>query len=68
MIDLTILITFNLLKSLKAQFQNPARKVYWRFVKEAERPRVVHARIAPVMDKDNLYAQVTVRICTDQVI
>ena len=33
-----------------------------------ERPRVVHVRVAPVGTKDNLFAQITVKMHTEQVI
>jgi len=52
---------------LKSQFQDPSKKLHWRFVKEVDRPRIVHARVASVFDNDNLYAQVTVRMHTEQV-
>lgn len=36
-------------------------------MKEIDRPRVVHARVASIIDKDNLFAQLTVRMRTEQV-
>ncbi len=36
-------------------------------VEELERPRVVSARVAPLITKDNLFAQVVVRMHTKQV-
>ena len=54
-------------QALKQQFLNPAKKIHWRFIKEVERPRLVQARVASIFEKDNLYAQVTVRLHTEQV-
>ena len=56
------------LQALKQQFLNPAKKIHWRFVKEVERPRLVQARVASILERDNLYAQVTVRLHTEQVL
>lgn len=39
----------------------------WRYIKEVELPRVVHARVIDVITKENLFAQVTVRFHTQQV-
>lgn len=39
----------------------------WQFVKSLEPPRVVHVRTTEMLSKDNLYAQVTVRLHTQQV-
>ncbi|XP_057293888.1 39S ribosomal protein L45, mitochondrial-like [Hydractinia symbiolongicarpus] len=60
--------TLMVIKGLSNQFLNPSRKVHWRFIQEIERPRVVHGRITAVYDKDNLYAQITVRMHTEQIL
>ena len=39
----------------------------WKFVGEIERPRIVNARVAPLLNKDNLYGQVIVRLYSKQV-
>lgn len=39
----------------------------WNFVRSIEPPRVVHVRVTDMMSKENLYAQVTVRLFTQQV-
>lgn len=38
----------------------------WSFVGSIEPPRVVHVRVTDMMSKENLYAQVTVRLFTQQ--
>ena len=49
--------------------QNLERKsVYWDFVKSLEPPRVVHIRAMDMLEKDNVFGQVTVRFHTQQVI
>lgn len=60
--------TLMVIRSLKTQYQDPSKQLHWRFVKEVERPKVVHARVASLFDKDNLFAQVTVRIHTEQIL
>ena len=60
--------TLLVVDALKAQFQNPAKKIYWRYIKELRRPRVVNAQIVHVGDKENLYAQVTVQMFTEQIL
>lgn len=62
--DATLLV----IKGLTRQFLDPSRKVYWRFIKEIDRPRVVHARITAVYEKENIYAQVTVRMHSEQIL
>lgn len=39
----------------------------WRYIKEVEYPRVVHARITDVITKENMFAQITVRFHSQQV-
>merc|ERR1712012_452803 len=38
----------------------------WRFIQSLEAPRVVHVRTTEMMNKNNLYGQVTVRLHTQQ--
>jgi large subunit ribosomal protein L45 len=42
------------------------KTVRWKMLESLEPPRMVHARCASAMSKDNVYAQVTVRIHTRQ--
>lgn len=39
----------------------------WSFIKSIEPPRVVHARVTDIITQDNLFAQLTVRLHTQQV-
>ena len=39
----------------------------WKFVQSLESPRVVHVRTTEMLSKENLYAQVTVRLHSQQV-
>ena len=43
------------------------KKFTWEFVEELERPRIVSAHVAPFNTKDNLFAQVVVRMRSKQV-
>lgn len=43
------------------------KSVRWQFVQSLEPPRVVHVRTTDMLSKENLYAQVTVRLHTQQV-
>jgi len=60
--------TLMIIRALKSQFQNPGKTLYWKFVQEIDRPRIVHARVASIFEKDNLFAQVTVRLHTEQIL
>lgn len=40
----------------------------WRYIKEIEYPRVVHARVTDVITKENMFAQITVRFHSQQVL
>jgi len=61
--------TLEVLFALQKQFDVPGKKVYWRFVKQLERPRIVNCAASHVPeDKSNIYAQVTVRMCTEQIL
>jgi len=61
-------VTLMIGRALKTQYQNPGKTLEWKFIQEVDRPRVVHARVASVFDKENLYAQVTVRMHTQQIL
>ena len=43
------------------------KTIRWSFLKSIEPPRVVQARVVEMMSKENLYAQLTVRLHTQQV-
>jgi len=40
----------------------------WKYIESLEPPRVVHVRTTEMLSKDNLYAQVTVRLHTRQIL
>ncbi|KAA0203935.1 hypothetical protein HAZT_HAZT009287 [Hyalella azteca] len=42
------------------------KTIRWEFIETIEKPRAVHARVTEVIDKDNLFAQITVRMHTKQ--
>merc|ERR1711915_588954 len=42
------------------------KTIRWEFLKSLEPPRVVHARTGEVVEKKNLFAQLTVRFHTQQ--
>lgn len=42
--------------------------IHWKFLKSLEPPRVVHARCTDIVTKENLFAQVTVRFHTQQLL
>ncbi|KAI8129799.1 putative 39S ribosomal protein L45, mitochondrial [Lucilia cuprina] len=44
------------------------KTIHWKFLKSLEPPRVVHARVTDIISKENLYAQVTVRFHTQQML
>ena len=53
---------------LQEMMNNIQRKTMrWEFIKALEPPRVVHVRVMNVLKKTNLFAQVTVRMNTQQV-
>ncbi|NXB42978.1 RM45 protein, partial [Leucopsar rothschildi] len=47
---------------------NRYRTIRWRFVESLEPPRVVHVRCEGVMNRGNLYGQVTVRMHSRQIL
>jgi large subunit ribosomal protein L45 len=59
------LMSENAYQSVRREFSD--KSLVWKFVKEVERPRIVHARIIPVLTKENLFAQVTVRVNAAQI-
>ncbi|XP_049763647.1 probable 39S ribosomal protein L45, mitochondrial [Schistocerca cancellata] len=44
------------------------KTIHWKFVKSLEAPRVVHARCTDIISKENVFAQVTVRFHTQQIL
>lgn len=44
------------------------KTLHWKYIKNIELPRVVHARCTHVVAKENIFAQLTVRFHTQQVI
>ena len=50
------------------QFFDAKRTFHWRFVSSIERPRVVHAAISSIEVKENLFAQVVVRLNINQIL
>lgn len=44
------------------------KTIHWKFLKSIELPRIVHARNTDVITKENVFAQLTVRFHTQQVI
>ncbi|XP_062520114.1 large ribosomal subunit protein mL45-like [Corticium candelabrum] len=54
------LMTENAYQSVKKQCTD--KQLVWKFVKQIVSPRIVDARIEPVLTKETLFAQITVRI------
>uniref|UniRef100_A0A1A9UWE5 Large ribosomal subunit protein mL45 n=1 Tax=Glossina austeni TaxID=7395 RepID=A0A1A9UWE5_GLOAU len=44
------------------------KTIHWSFLKSLEPPYVVHARVTDVISKENLFAQITVRFHTQQLL
>uniref|UniRef100_A0A1A9WJ28 Large ribosomal subunit protein mL45 n=1 Tax=Glossina brevipalpis TaxID=37001 RepID=A0A1A9WJ28_9MUSC len=44
------------------------KTIHWKFLKSLELPYVVHARVTDIISKENLFAQVTVRFHTQQLL
>ncbi|KAK3712986.1 hypothetical protein QZH41_014104 [Actinostola sp. cb2023] len=61
------LATGSVYHALKKEFFHDNKQLHWRFVRQVDRPRVVHARVVPVDSKENLFAQVTVKVNSEQV-
>ncbi|XP_065839439.1 large ribosomal subunit protein mL45-like isoform X2 [Oscarella lobularis] len=60
------LTTENAYQTLRKEYPN--QRISWKFVETLSRPRVVHARVAPLLTKENYFAQVTVRLHTKQIL
>lgn len=43
------------------------KTLHWKFIKNVELPRVVHARCTNLITRENYFAQITVRFHTQQV-
>lgn len=43
------------------------KTIRWKYIKNIELPRIVHARVTHIIAKENLFAQLTVRFHTQQV-
>ena len=44
------------------------KTIHWKFLQSLEPPKVVHARVTDIITKENLFAQVTVRFHTQQLL
>ncbi|CAG9761216.1 unnamed protein product [Ceutorhynchus assimilis] len=44
------------------------KTINWQYIKDIEMPRIVHARHTNVITRDNIFAQVTVRFHTKQIL
>ncbi|KAJ6632872.1 putative 39S ribosomal protein L45, mitochondrial [Pseudolycoriella hygida] len=44
------------------------KTIHWKFIKSLEPPRVVHARCTEIVTSENVFAQVTVRFHTQQLL
>lgn len=44
------------------------KTIHWKFLKSVELPRIVHARCTDIVSKENIFAQVTVRFHTQQLL
>nr|CAD7578018.1 unnamed protein product [Timema californicum] len=44
------------------------KTVHWKFIQSLEPPRMVHARCTNIITKENMFAQITVRFHTQQVL
>lgn len=44
------------------------KTIHWKFIKDIELPRIVQARCTDIITKENIFAQITVRFHTQQVI
>ncbi|CAH0550135.1 unnamed protein product [Brassicogethes aeneus] len=42
------------------------KTIRWRYIKDVELPRIVHARCTDVISKENIFGQITVRFHTQQ--
>ncbi|XP_060536157.1 large ribosomal subunit protein mL45 [Cylas formicarius] len=44
------------------------KTIHWKYIKDIESPRIVHARCTDVVTKENIFAQVTIRFHTQQIL
>uniref|UniRef100_A0A7G3AUQ7 Large ribosomal subunit protein mL45 n=2 Tax=Lutzomyia longipalpis TaxID=7200 RepID=A0A7G3AUQ7_LUTLO len=44
------------------------KTIHWKFLKSLDYPKLVHARCTEMISKDNIFAQVTVRFHTQQIL
>ncbi|KAJ8924419.1 hypothetical protein NQ315_007215 [Exocentrus adspersus] len=44
------------------------KTIHWKYIKDIELPRVVHARCTDIITKENIFAQMTVRFHTQQIL
>nr|CAD7414411.1 unnamed protein product [Timema cristinae] len=44
------------------------KTVHWKFIQSLEPPKMVHARCTNIITKENVFAQITVRFHTQQVL
>ena len=65
--NLQISVILTLFQALSNEFFPPNKNLHWRFVSAVTRPQVVHVRVGQVQTKDNLFAQITVKIHSKQV-
>lgn len=49
-------------------FQTERKTIRWTFIKENERPYVIQIRTQHLIDKENMFAQITVRMNTRQIL
>ncbi|XP_022799430.1 probable 39S ribosomal protein L45, mitochondrial [Stylophora pistillata] len=65
--DLQEVVTNSVYRALSNEFFPPNKNLHWRFISAVTRPQVVHVRVSPVQTKENLFAQITVKINSKQV-
>ncbi|XP_018575659.1 probable 39S ribosomal protein L45, mitochondrial [Anoplophora glabripennis] len=44
------------------------KTIHWKYIKDIELPRVVYARCTDIISKENVFAQITVRFHTQQIL
>jgi len=59
--------TLNQIRVLQAEFENNAKTIYWRFMKETKKPQIVTVSYGS-LDEENTFAQVTVKMCISQIL
>ncbi|GFV20718.1 probable 39S ribosomal protein L45, mitochondrial [Trichonephila clavipes] len=56
-------------KAYPEMFENVKNKtIVWKFIQQLEHPRIVHIRTAEMGSKTNMFAQITVRLHTQQIL